>query len=204
MDETDLIRHDSDIDHAWEVCLSRVAGMVNDKVPKVTIKGQSGPPWIDSKVRHLHKVKHTAWCRAKRSSKSRDWSSFKKYRNKLKNNIKAKHKAFMAGIGQAVNHNPKRFWSYFQSKTKQKNIPQTVKLNSVTSSDNNEKCNMFNAHFHSSFNPCLKTDDELPHINVIYYNDFSAVNVSTQEVYTLLNKLEVHKAYGTDNLSLIF
>ena len=83
LDETDLcelIRHDSDIDHVW---LSRVAGMVNDKVPKVTIKGQSGPPWIESEVRHLHKVKHTAWCSAKRSNKSRDWSSFKKYRNKL-------------------------------------------------------------------------------------------------------------------------
>ena len=23
---------------------------------------------------------------------------------------------------------------------------------------------MFNAHFHSSFSPCLKKDDELPHI----------------------------------------
>ena len=45
----------------------------------------------------------------------------------------------MDGIGQAVNHNPKRFCSYFKSKTKQKNIPQTVKLNSVTSSGNNEK-----------------------------------------------------------------
>ena len=204
LDETDLcelIWHDSDIDHAWEVWLSWVAGIVNDKVPKVTIKGQSGPPWIDSEVRHLHKVKHTAWCRANRSNKSRDWLSFKKYRNKLKNNIKAKHKAFMAGIGQAVNHNPKRFWSYIKSKTKQKNIPQTVKLNSVTSSDNNEKCNMFNAHFYSSFSPCLKTDDELPHINVKYDNDLSAVNFSTQEANTLLNKLDVHKAYGTDNLS---
>ena len=58
---------------------------------------------------------------------------------------------------------------------------------------------MFNAH--SSFSPCLKTDDELPHINVKYDNDHSAVNCSTQEVYTLLNKLDVHKAYGTDNLS---
>ena len=27
------------------------------------------------------------------------------------------------------------------------------------------------------------------------------MNFSTQEVYTLLNKLDVHKAYGTDNLS---
>ena len=60
---------------------------------------------------------------------------------------------------------------------------------------------MFNAHFHSSFSPCLKKDDELPHINVKYDNDLSAVNFSTQEVYTLLNKLDVHKAYATDNLS---
>ena len=42
---------------------------------------------------------------------------------------------------------------------------------------------MFNAHFHSSFSPCLKTDDELLHINVKYDNDLSAVNFSTQEVY---------------------
>ena len=55
---------------------------------------------------------------------------------------------------------------------------------------------MFNAHFHSSFSPCLKTDDELPHINVKYDNDRP-----TQEVYTLLHKLDVHKAYGTENLS---
>ena len=34
LDEIDLsefIRHDSDIDHAWEALLSRVAGMLNDK-----------------------------------------------------------------------------------------------------------------------------------------------------------------------------
>ena len=57
----------------------------------------------------------------------------------------------MAGKGQAVKHNPKRFLGFFKSETKQKNIPQIV--NSVTSSDNNEKCNMFNAHFHFSSSP---------------------------------------------------
>ena len=34
----------------------------------------------------------------------------------------------MAGIGQAVNHNPKRFWSYFISKTKQKIFPKPLNL----------------------------------------------------------------------------
>ena len=65
VDLCEIIRHDSDIDHAWKNWLSRVMGIVNDKVPTVMIKDQSGPPWIDSQVRHLHKVKHIAWSRAK-------------------------------------------------------------------------------------------------------------------------------------------
>ena len=44
---------------------------------------QFGPPWIDSQVGYLHKVKHTVWSRAKPTNKSGDWSTFKKYRNKL-------------------------------------------------------------------------------------------------------------------------
>ena len=127
--------------------LSRVIGIVNDKVPTVMIENQSGPLWIDSQVRHLHKVKHTAWSRTKRANKSGDWSTFKKYRNKLNNNIKTKHKAFITGISDVVKKNPKRFWRYFESKTKQKNIPQTGKLYSTTSSDGKVQCNMFIAHF---------------------------------------------------------
>ena len=68
VDLCEIIRHDSDIDHAWENWLSRVVGIVNDKVPTVTIKNMSGPPWIDGQARHLHKVKHTAWSRAKRTN----------------------------------------------------------------------------------------------------------------------------------------
>ena len=51
-------------------------GVVNEKGTTVTIKDQSGPPWIDSEVRHLHK--HTARSRAKRAKKSGDLSTFKK------------------------------------------------------------------------------------------------------------------------------
>ena len=77
VDLCEIIRRDSDIDHAWENWVSRVEGIVNDNVPTVTIKDQSGPPWMNSEVRHRHTVKQTAWSRAKRTSKSSDWSTFK-------------------------------------------------------------------------------------------------------------------------------
>ena len=83
----------------------------NGKFRLERVKDQSGPPWID---RHLHKVKYTAWSRAKQANKNGDWSTFKKYRNKLENNIKTKHKVLMTGISDAVRKKPKRFWCYFK------------------------------------------------------------------------------------------
>ena len=76
----------------------------------------------------------------------------------------------MTGISDAAKKNPKRFGVILNQKTKQKNIPQTVKLNSTTSSDGNVKCNMFNAHFHSSFSACYDTDAILSHIDDIITN----------------------------------
>ena len=73
----------------------------------------------------------------------------------------------MAGISEAVTENPKRFWTYFKSKSKQKNIPNTIQLNGVSSSDNKEKCQLFNSHFHASFNVSNGDADELlPPINM--------------------------------------
>ena len=58
VDLCEIIRHDSDIDHAWKNWLSRVMGIVNDKVPTVTINhDQSGPPWIVSQVGQLINLK---------------------------------------------------------------------------------------------------------------------------------------------------
>ena len=85
---------------------------------------------------------------------------------------------------------------FFKSERKQKNRPQTVKINYTTCSDDKVKCNMFNAHFHSSFSVCHGTDEIFPH-----YHKLFDVTFSIQEVYTLLSRLDVNKAYGSDNIS---
>ena len=60
---------------------------------------------------------------------------------------------------------------------------------------------MFNAHFHSLFSACHDTDAILPHIDVKHNYKLSNVAFSTQELYTLLSRLDVNKAYGSDNFS---
>ena len=60
---------------------------------------------------------------------------------------------------------------------------------------------MLNAHFNSSFSACHDTDAILPHIDVKHNYKLFNVTFATQEVYTLLSRLDVNKAYGSDNLS---
>ena len=112
VDLCEIIRHDSDIDQARENWLSRVMGIVNDKVQTVTIKDQSGPLWIDSEVGH--KVKHTAWSELSEQIKV----VIGQHLQKIETNIKTKHKAFMTCMSDAVRKNPgknpKRFGRYFK------------------------------------------------------------------------------------------
>ena len=134
-----LIERSNDVDRVWHDWLSCLTSVIKNNIPEIEVKDRTAPPWIDAEVRHLHNVKHTSWKKAKRSNKPGDWSNFKRIRNKLKNCLRSKHKLFMAGISEAVTENPKRFWTYFKSKSKQKNIPNTIQLNGVSSSDNKEK-----------------------------------------------------------------
>ena len=77
--------------------------------------------------------------------------------------LKPKHKAFMTGISDVVKKNPKRFWSYFKLKTKQKIFLKPVNYILL---HGKVKCNMFIAHFLSSFSACHDTDAIFPHIDV--------------------------------------
>ena len=66
-------------------------------------------------------------------------------------------------------------------------IPQTVKLNFTTPSDNKDKSNMFTAHFHSSFSLCHNKDETFLPIHFKHNHKLSDVTCSAQEVYTLLS-----------------
>ena len=91
--------------------------IINKHISKIKIKDCTVPAWIDSEIRHLRNKKDSAWRRAKKSDSPQTWESFRKLRNRLKNLIQDKYNYYIDSLGATISDNPKRFWSYFISKT---------------------------------------------------------------------------------------
>jgi hypothetical protein len=110
-----------------------------------------------------------------------------------------KYDKFISNLSDSVTTNPKRFWSFFRSRSKCKTIPQTLHSGIKEVDSAPEKAEMLNAHFHSVFK--TDVDSELPDIALKHVEGLSTVTFTTDKVLKALLDLDVSKASGPDNLS---
>ena len=127
-----------DVNSSWSNFTHIFVSILDRNIPKVKVKDSTSPAWIDSEVRHLQKKKYTAWKRAKKSDSANHWAKFRKLRNRLKNLISHKYDDYTAGFSSTLSDNPKRFWSFYRSKTRTKSLPQFVSHNGMSSSTPSE------------------------------------------------------------------
>lgn len=192
----DIIRNSDNVNSAWVTWLDTVNVIVEQCVPTVVIKDSTAPPWADSEIRHLRNLKRTAWRKARRTN---EWANFRKLRNKLKKVTRIKKRAFIDNLGDECTVNPKRFWSYYRSKTKSKSLPHSVKNESNEAQEPNAKANMFNDYFYSAFNN--NVSPELPVINEFVDCNLSTIRFNSNHVLAKLKGLDITKACGPDKLS---
>ena len=168
------------------------------------IRTRSYPAWFDKEVLHLKKKKNTAWRKAKKNNTSTAWSKFKKTHNKLISTIRKKHCQFISEFGTTVKENPKRFWGFVKSKTKQRSIPKQIKYKDIFSFSAEGKANLFNDYFASVFGPSeAAIGDQTVNCDVIdmSIDCLSDITICVNDVYQVLSKLDTSKAVGPDKLS---
>ncbi|CAB3996295.1 Hypothetical predicted protein [Paramuricea clavata] len=109
----------------------------------------------------------------------------------------------MNTICASRDHNPKRFWSFFKTKSKVSNIPGKVSMkendNERLHADNNtDIANMFNEYFASIFTSDPDSNSERQdHSQVITIDNIA---LSEEEVMTVIMNLDSNKAQGPDNI----
>ena len=187
------------VDDAWSEWLHLVNDAIDKNVPKRIVKNNSGPAWVDSELRQLQKEKLKAHRKAKRTGGSEDWLNFRHVRNKVNSLCRSKHKLFIQNLEIEVNSNPKKFWSYVKSKTGSRVIPPDMIYNGVKLSSPDAQASGFNEYFHTTFsNPLNATcndHDTDPH------QDLNYIIVTELEVTGILQKLNVNKSCGPDDVS---
>ena len=144
------------VDSSWNNFTDIFMSIINKHISKIKIKDCTAPAWIDSEIRHLCNKKESAWRRAKTSDSPQTWESFRKLRNRLKNLIQDKYNDYIDSLGATISDNPKRFWSYFRSKTQSRILPQVIKSDNRIAADATDKARLFNSYFIPFFqNPVM-------------------------------------------------
>jgi hypothetical protein len=193
-----ILDNSQNLDLGWIRWKSAVLKIINKFIPQRVIKNKKSPPWIDGDVIHLANKKRSAHALAKRTQKQSDWSKYKKINNNLRNLIQFKHKNYINESFDEINIRPKRFWNLVSHKTKRNSVPHQVYLDNQTTSDSQEKANMFNQYFFSQFN---SNTYQVPQLPTFVNNNLSTIILSEFEVLNVLKGLDVSKSFGNDGLS---
>ena len=131
---------------------------VNEFVPQKRINDKLTPPWIDKEVKELCRKKERASRKALRTKDIGDLNYFKSLRRRCKSLIRLKYNACLGQLGDDIQENPKKFWSFYSVKTKTRKLPLAIKKDvncSFLVTDMLEKANLFNNYFNSVFGkPC--------------------------------------------------
>ena len=193
---------DVSIDCVWNnnywKCLFKA---VHNNIPSRAIKSKRNVPWITSEIRKLFHKRKRLWKKAKSTQLESDWNKYKVLRNKVKSELS---KGYYRHVHLLVeSKNPKRFWSFIKSKTKNKSIPLTMKWNDrdIKASSGKEKAELCNNFFASIFSSTSDFSVDAQPLHLHTDNVIADLVYSGANVEKLLLGLNTNKATGPDGVT---
>ena len=202
-----------DVIDAWYHLLNDA---INTHVPliKKRIKNETQPKWFTSELLQLIKSRDEKLKTAKLSNSERDWFDLKRAKNKVTAAIRSAKKNYFHLSFQENRNDPKKLWSTIRNLTG-KNIaangPSFLEENGKQIRDRAEIAEIFSNHFsnlaknltadvNSEFNPTTVSDL----VRKFKGSDDKLLfpDVSTQEVYDIIQAVPSDQATGTDGLSI--
>ena len=170
-------------------------------IPMVNIKSKGQPPWFDSEMHDMKKVKTELRKRVKSENATPvDEEEFRSYEILYKQRAMAKKKDFITKVDPCEDENTiinKRFWSHVKSNSSCSRIPDSVHYNGRYRTDANDKCEIFNRFFCAQFSEASTYD-----ISIEYSHFNSQFNIvfDPMDIYKILKKIDPSKAIGPDGI----
>ena len=190
-------RRFNSIDEKWNCFEVNIHRIMDSCIPTKLTTSRYNLPWFNRSLRRLARGKQRLYNKAKKSGKQDDWNAFRKARKQMKKSLKeARDKHISDYLGEAIEENPKRFWSYIKQLKKEDPGIADFEVNGSVISDNNSKAEILNKHFSNVF-----TQEDLSNIPDAGYDRKPNVDrlfISVNGVAKQLSLLKPNKASGPD------
>ena len=170
-------------------------------IPKYTIKNAHNHPWIDAELLSLLRQKNIIRRKANKTGSIKDIDKFRTLRKLTKQLIIQKKKEHGCKLNESITNNPKRFWSFVKSSTRENASPHLLRDGQIFVTDRVAKANILNRYFHSVFSPkeihIEHTNTESTYSTAV---QLSEICLSESEVVEVLRGIGPNKACGSDNI----
>ena len=149
-------------------------------------------------LKHLIRKKQRVYNQMKTYHQENDWTEYKMLQKQVSQMLKSQHKSYITNIMSSTN-DKKPFWQYIKPKRQ-----ENVGVNTLKSTDEKaitnafEKANILNQYFKSVF--VTENSDTFPSKPNSPYPPMADFEITTQEVYNILQNLNSYKSPGPDNV----
>ena len=187
-----------DVDCAVDLFYSFTFNIVNDYVPMVNLR-QKFPPWFDSSVRQLLRIKERAHTLKKANPSPENVALHARARSEFKMQADKSYQNYLLGLTRDFRKNSKRFWTFVKSLKSSSRASPALEYNGTVIRGDVERADCFNKCFVKTFSD--PRVDDYPEATDLGAPGVAAFDVPPGRVAQLLRGLSSYKACGPDGLS---
>ena len=196
---------EGDLESCWQTWKDLFLAAVKDNIPTKRLRGRNPVPWLTGAVINLIKKKETARRKLKLHPSVSLKAKFQTLRSQVKSAIREIREEFFESANIEFKINPKRLWSVLKTRSKSRNIPQSVSMATgnlrLTADSPEEIADMFNNYFTSVFSaPHEDKEDNGVGKFPDAESTFSNIVLHVGEVEAVLKSLDPNKATGPDEI----
>ena len=186
------------VQECWDKFKAIVMSLTEKYVPLVDPKDYN-EPWMNRKVMKLWHRKRHAFNRVKENNTDRRWEEYKKERNRLRKNIRKARRNYERKIAKKARTNKRAFFKYVNSRlTVRPEITAMKNENGQLMEDDREIVEIMGKYFNDVWSSY--DGEEMPNMQMISESQIRSIVISIEVVQSRLEKLNVHKSCGPDEL----
>ena len=172
-------------------------------IPHKMTSSRYNLPWFNRQLRREVRRKQRLYNKAKKSRNQTHWQQFRAARKRLHQNLKSAKHTYVSGyLKEAIEHNPKRFWTYVKQLKRDDPGISDFEIDGKIISDAKTKSEILNNQFTSTF-----TDENLiniPSVGNTPKPGIQPLKISVAGVTRQLCELKTSKACGPDAIPAWF
>ena len=188
--------HQETVEELWTQFKENLTSVMDKHIPSKMVSNKNKSPWINHKIKKMHRRKQKAYNKARKTGDEADWEVFRQIR---KDTFKMTRSAHRAYVREFCLDSKKQFWSFVKSlKNDSTGIP-ALKNQGVLISDNTQKAELLNEQFSSVFtNEDLSS---LPQALPCMFPTIPDIVIVPDGIEKLLKNLQANKAPGPDGIT---